>query len=159
MVMYPVILFHLHKHRQPINFLYLAIESLLPIPAPIHHLGLFRESTSLQPVEYYNNLPYHKASTPKSPSSSPHLAILIDPIIATGGTSSAAIQTLKEWGVDKIIVLSVLGSEEGVRKAAGEWIEGTDIWVGGLDKDVNAKGMILPGVGDVGDRLFGTVGK
>ena len=53
----------------------------------------------------------------------------------------------------------MLGSEEGVRRAAGEWSEGTDIWVGGLDKDVNERGMILPGVGDVGDRLFGTVGK
>ena len=88
-----------------------------------------------------------------------HLAILLDPIIATGGTATAAIQTLREWGVDKIIVLSVLGSEDGVRRAAGEWEEGVEVWIGGLDSILDGKGMIVPGVGDVGDRLFGTKGK
>ena len=80
---------------------------------------------------------------------------MLDPIIATGGTAVAAIQTLKEWGVSKIIVLSVLGAKEGVRRAAEEW-EGVEIWIGGVDMELNGKGMIVPGVGDVGDRLFGT---
>ena len=133
-----------------------AITTLLPSPVSIHHLGLFREPTTLQPVEYYNNLPYH--SSPPSSSSLPHLAILVDPIIATGGTAVAAIQTLREWGVSKIIMISILGSEEGVKRAAEEW-DGVDLWVGGIDGQLDAKGMICPGVGDVGDRLFGTKGK
>jgi uracil phosphoribosyltransferase len=133
----------------------LAIQTLLPDPVPVHHLGLFREPVSLQPVEYYNNLPYH--STPPS-SGSQHLAIILDPIIATGGTAAAAIQSLREWGVSKVVVISILGSEEGLKKALEEW-ENVEIWVGGVDGKLNQKGMIVPGVGDVGDRLFGTKGK
>ncbi|MCJ1388200.1 hypothetical protein MMC18_001045 [Xylographa bjoerkii] len=131
-----------------------AISLLLPFPVPIHHLGLFREPTTLQPVEYYNNLPYHS-----SPPADDHLAILVDPIIATGGTAVAAIQTLREWGVSRIILIAVLGSEEGVKRAAAEWEEGVELWVGGVDNRLDAKGMICPGVGDVGDRLFLTKGK
>lgn len=56
-------------------------------------------------------------------------------------------------------MLSVLGAEEGVRRAAGEWEEGVEVWVGGMDGEVDGKGMIRPGVGDVGDRLFGAKGK
>ncbi|MCJ1230048.1 hypothetical protein MMC12_006719 [Toensbergia leucococca] len=128
-----------------------ALQILLPSPVPVHHLGLFREPSTLQPVEYYNNLPYHRPSSP-STSAAADVAILLDPVIATGGTSVAAIQTLAEWGVKKVILISVLGSEEGVRKAAEEWREGVEIWVGGLDKECNNRGMITPGVGDVGDR-------
>jgi uracil phosphoribosyltransferase len=71
----------------------------------------------------------------------------------------AAIQTLREWGVKRILVISVLGALPGVVKAALEWEEGTEIWVAGLDDGVNEKGMIRPGLGDVGDRLFLTIGK
>ncbi|KAL9592747.1 MAG: hypothetical protein Q9179_006408 [Wetmoreana sp. 5 TL-2023] len=141
-----------------------ALQTLLPDPVPVHHLGLFREPTTLQPVEYYNNLPYHRPSTPSSSSNpQPDTAILLDPIIATGGTSVAAIQTLLEWGVKKVLVISVLGSEGGVRRAAmegGEEGSGTvEIWVGGVDGEVDRRGMIRPGMGDVGDRLFLTIGK
>lgn len=80
-------------------------------------------------------------------------------MIATGGTCVAAIQTLKEWGVSRIIVISVLGAQGGVLNAASEWPEGTEIWVAGVDEDINDKGMIKPGLGDVGDRLFLTLGK
>jgi uracil phosphoribosyltransferase len=80
-------------------------------------------------------------------------------VIATGGTCAAAIQTLKEWGVQRIIVIAVLGALPGVERAASEWPEGTEIWLAGLDEDVNEKGMIKPGLGDVGDRLFLTIGK
>lgn len=107
---------------------------------------------TLQPVEYYNNLPQSEASVAK-------LAIVVDPIIATGQTCQAAIQSLKEWGVQKIIVLSVLGAIPGVTRAAEEWSEGTEVWVGGLDDGLTERGMIKPGLGDIGDRLFGTVGK
>lgn len=138
-----------------------AIQTLLPDPVPVHHLGLFREPTTLQPVEYYNNLPYHRPSSVNpDPFPIPEIALLLDPVIATGGTSSAAIQTLVEWGVRKVVVMSVLGSEEGVRRAAEEnGREGVEVWVGAVDKDVDERGMIRPGLGDVGDRLFLTIGK
>ena len=133
-----------------------ALQTVLPEPVPIHHLGLFREPVTLQPVEYYNNLPNH--TEPPNPNEE-HVAIIVDPIIATGGTAVAAIQTLREWGVKKIVFLCVLGSESGVRRAAEEWTEGAEIWVGAVDKDVDGKGYLKPGCGDVGDRLFSTKGK
>ena len=125
----------------------------------VHHLGLYREPVSLEPVEYYNNLPYHRPSSQPTESAAHDLAILLDPVIATGGTSVAAIQTLKEWGAKKVILISVLGSEAGVQRAAEEWVEGVEVWVGGIDKECDARGMIKPGLGDVGDRLFLTIGK
>lgn len=138
-----------------------ALQTLLPEPVSVHHLGLFREPTTLQPVEYYNNLPYHRpTSVDPDPSPIPSIAILLDPVIATGGTASAAIQTLLEWGVKKVVVISVLGSEEGVKRAAEEnGRESVEVWVGGLDRQVDERGMIRPGLGDVGDRLFLTIGK
>ena len=138
-----------------------ALQTLLPELVPVHHLGLFREPTSLQPVEYYNNLPYHRpTSVNPDPFPIPSIAILLDPVIATGGTSSAAIQTLLEWGVKQVVVISVLGSEAGVRRAAEEnESESVEIWVGGLDEQMDERGMIRPGLGDVGDRLFLTIGK
>lgn len=130
---------------------------------------MYREKSTLQPVEYYNNLPYHSgtsnylpnanASAPSTTPGPSDLAILVDPIIATGQTASAAIDTLRDWGVKRIIVCCVLGSAEGLERAATQWEEGTGFWVGGLDKETDERGMIKPGLGDVGDRLFGTVGK
>jgi uracil phosphoribosyltransferase len=87
------------------------------------------------------------------------LAILVDPVIATGGTAAAAIQTLKEWGAERVILVSILGAHVGVTKAAEEWPEGTEVWVGGIDDELNDRGMIKPGLGDIGDRLFLTLGK
>ncbi|RAL68461.1 hypothetical protein DID88_007189 [Monilinia fructigena] len=140
-----------------------ALQTILPAPTPIHHLGLFREPTTLEPVEYYNNLPYNAPSA-SSPSNTPNssaseLAILLDPVIATGGTCAAAIRTLREWGVKRIIVMSVLAALPGLQNAASEWPEGTELWCAGVDEEVNEKGMIKPGLGDVGDRLFLTIGK
>lgn len=66
---------------------------------------------------------------------------------------------MKEWGVKKVIVISVLGAKDGVLKAANEWPEGVEIWLAGIDESINEKGMIIPGLGDVGDRLFLTIGK
>ncbi|KIV87462.1 uracil phosphoribosyltransferase, variant [Exophiala sideris] len=129
-----------------------AVQTILPDPVSVHHLGLFREKMTLQPVEYYNNLPQSGHAVAK-------LAIIVDPIIATGQTCQAAIQSLKEWGVEKIIVLSVLGAIPGVTRAAEEWSEGTELWVGGLDDGLTDSGMIKPGLGDIGDRLYLTIGK
>lgn len=175
-----------------------ALETLLPKPVPVHHLGMYREPSTLEPVEYYNNLPYHVPESasasalatpseppagldskqlgalslgldpttsaapatppPRSPAAS-SLAIVLDPVIATGGTCVAAIQTLKEWGVRRVMVISLLGADEGVRRAATEWQEATDIWLAGLDSELTHQGMLKPGLGDVGDRLFLTIGR
>ncbi|KAF8421069.1 uracil phosphoribosyltransferase-domain-containing protein [Tirmania nivea] len=133
-----------------------AFETILPENVPVYHLGLFREKTTLQPVEYYNNLP-----TRIMPSTHDcDVAIILDPVIATGGTAEAAIQTLRDWGVGKILVVSVLASVQGVSRAAMEsGGEGIQVFVGGVDQKLESQGMIYPGIGDIGDRLFLTVGK
>jgi uracil phosphoribosyltransferase len=148
-----------------------AITSLLPEPVPVHHLGLYREKTTLQPVEYYNNLPYHKTSSSSSTnpslgggeqeesSAAGDLAIIIDPIIATGSTLGAAIETLREAGARRILAIAVLASATGLAKVAEIWPEGVTVWVGGVDAETDERGMIKPGLGDVGDRLFLTMGK
>ncbi|ETN41853.1 uracil phosphoribosyltransferase [Cyphellophora europaea CBS 101466] len=129
-----------------------AAQAILPFPVPVHHLGLFREKISLQPVEYYNNLPQSQSAVAK-------LAIIVDPVVATGGTAVAAIQTLKEWGVERVIFIGILGAANGVAKVAEEWPEGVEVWMGGVDQSLTDAGMIKPGLGDVGDRLFLTHGK
>ncbi|KXH52782.1 uracil phosphoribosyltransferase [Colletotrichum nymphaeae SA-01] len=135
-----------------------AVQTILPTPVAVHHLGLYREPSTLEPVEYYNNLPNH-VSPDGSNAGACELAIVLDPVIATGGTCAAAIQTLREWGVKRIVVLSVIGAAEGVKRAAGEWAGATDIYIAGVDAELTDKGMLKPGVGDVGDRLFLTIGK
>ncbi|KAI8168986.1 Uracil phosphoribosyltransferase [Colletotrichum sp. SAR 10_70] len=135
-----------------------AVQTILPGPVPVHHLGLYREPSTLEPVEYYNNLPNHISADGSNPDVS-SLAIILDPVIATGGTCAAAIQTLREWGVQRIIVMSVIGATEGVKRAAGEWPDATEIWIAGVDEELTPNGMLKPGVGDVGDRLFLTIGK
>jgi uracil phosphoribosyltransferase len=134
-----------------------ALQTLLPEPVAVHHLGLYREPTTLEPVEYYNNLPNHIGAD--AGKNAGKLAIILDPIIATGGTCAAAIQTLREWGVDRILVVSVVGAVPGVQKAAGEWPEGVEIWCAGVDSELTPEGMLQPGLGDIGDRLFLTIGK
>ncbi|KAG5978951.1 hypothetical protein E4U55_005720 [Claviceps digitariae] len=136
-----------------------AVQTILPISVPVHHLGMYREPSTLDSVEYYNNLSHHIPGSDDTTTPSSSLAILVDPIIATGGTCVAAIQTLREWGAKKVLVLSVLGAEEGVNKAAGEWPEGTELWIAGLDSKLTREGMLEPGLGDIGDRLFLTLGK
>ncbi|RYP93810.1 hypothetical protein DL770_000006 [Monosporascus sp. CRB-9-2] len=135
-----------------------AIQALLPEPVPVHHLGLYREPSTLEPVEYYNNLPNHIGSSGAAQSPS-KLAVILDPVIATGGTCAAAIQTLREWGARRVLVLSVIGASDGVARAADEWPEGVDVWLAGIDPELTATGMVKPGLGDIGDRLFLTVGK
>lgn len=134
-----------------------ALESLLPSPVPVHHLGLYREKATLQPVEYYNNLPHHRpAADAPGPA---ELAIVVDPVIATGQTLCAAIDTLQDWGVRRIIAIGVLASEAGLRKVAGRWSGAVEVWVGGCDPATDESGYIKPGLGDIGDRLFMTMGK
>ncbi|KAJ5664666.1 hypothetical protein N7462_011479 [Penicillium macrosclerotiorum] len=113
-----------------------------------YHLGLFREKQSLRPVEYYNKLP-RKSDRIKR-------AYILDPLVATGGTARAAIDILKDWGVEKITLFSLLGSETGINNVAHAWPEGAEICVGAIDKELDDKGYVKPGLGDIGDRLFGT---
>lgn len=131
---------------------------------PVHHLGLFRDKATGAAIEYYNNLPYHQpsASDPHNPNRAggpSELVILVDPVIATGATACAAIDTLRDWGVQRVVMLGVLASLPGLVRAAEQWPEGVSIWVGGADEGTDAGGMIKPGLGDVGDRLFLTMGK
>ncbi|KXJ93338.1 uracil phosphoribosyltransferase [Microdochium bolleyi] len=114
----------------------------------IYHLGMFREKVSLQPVEYYNKLP------PKNPRIK--RAYVLDPLVATGGTATAVIGILKDWGVENITVFSLLGSRSGLETVANVWPEGTKVFAGGVDDGLDDKGYVKPGVGDIGDRLFGT---
>ncbi|KAL4732375.1 hypothetical protein ACLX1H_001390 [Fusarium chlamydosporum] len=130
-----------------------AVQTMLPIAVPVHHLGMYREPSTLDPVEYYNNLPQQSSSENAS-----SLAILVDPVIATGGTCAAAIQTLREWGAKRILVLSVIGANEGVQRVAAEWPEGCEVWIAAVDNELTSDGMLKPGLGDVGDRLFLTIG-
>lgn len=120
---------------------------------------MYREATTLDPVEYYNNLPHHVPDPSTGSTGACSLAIIVDPVIATGGTAAAAISTLREWGAERVLVLSVIGAADGVKKAAEEWPEGVDIWLAGVDNELTKEGMLKPGLGDVGDRLFLTIGK
>ena len=134
-----------------------AIQTLLPEPVPVHHLGLFRDKATMTAVEYYNNLPYHRSSqAAEGPSD---LIILVDPVVATGATACAAIDTLREWGVKRIILVCVICSRPGIERAARQWPDGIEIWAGGMDETIDTNGMIIPGLGDVGDRTFLTIGK
>ncbi|KJR89900.1 uracil phosphoribosyltransferase [Sporothrix schenckii 1099-18] len=134
-----------------------AMQMLLPEAVPVHHLGLYREPSTLEPVEYYNNLPNH-IGTPASQGPD-KLAIILDPVIATGGTCAAVIQTLREWGVERVVVVSIVAALPGVHRAASEWPEGVQIWCAGVDNVLTDEGMLRPGLGDIGDRLFLTIGK
>jgi uracil phosphoribosyltransferase len=128
-----------------------AVLSLLPSSVPVNHLGMYRNK-QLEPVEYYNNLSDDKADGPVD------LAIVVDPIIATGVTCLGAIESLLQYGARRIVVLSVLCAETGMARVAGHYRD-VEFWVGGCDPKTDDKGWIRPGMGDVGDRLFQTVGK
>ncbi|KAJ7095254.1 armadillo/beta-catenin/plakoglobin [Mycena belliarum] len=117
--------------------------------APIYHLGLFREKVTLQPVEYYSKLP---------PSPPIDMVFLLDPLIATGGTALAALSMITDWGmpISKVKLLCVLASQEGLDHVRAEFPE-LEIWVAGVDQTLTAQGLISPGLGDAGDRLFNTI--
>ncbi|KAG6002892.1 hypothetical protein E4U43_001017 [Claviceps pusilla] len=155
------------KDKTPLNFEYTTTvvrpQTICIVPILRSGLGMvdgmYREPSTLTAVEYYNNLSHHIPGSDDDAGPASSLVILVDPIIATGGTCIAAIQTLREWGAKKVLVLSVLASEEGVKKAAEEWPEGTELWIAGLDTKLTEEGMLEPGLGDIGDRLFLTLGK
>ena len=116
---------------------------LLP-NAGVHHIGMYRKGT--MPVQYYNRLPKKCESD---------VAFILDPIIATSSTVMSVISILKKWGVPKIHVISVVGSESGV-KTISETHPDVQITVGTIDTELSEDGVLIPGIGDAGDRLFGT---
>ncbi|RDB22867.1 Uracil phosphoribosyltransferase [Hypsizygus marmoreus] len=125
-----------------------ALLSLFPA-APVYHLGLFREKVTLQPVEYYSKLP---------PSPPVDQVLLLDPLVATGGTACAALAMIVDWGIPpkNIKLLSVLASKEGLKHVQSEYPD-LEIWVAGVDDTLTHEGIISPGLGDTGDRLFSTI--
>ncbi|KAI0677014.1 UDP-N-acetylglucosamine 1-carboxyvinyltransferase [Trametes maxima] len=125
-----------------------ALLNLFPA-ASVYHLGLFREKVSLQPVEYYSKLP---------PNPTVDQVFLLDPLIATGGTACAALNMVVEWGipVNKIKLLCVLASQDGLNRVQSEF-PGVEVWVAAVDAHLTPNGLISPGLGDTGDRLYNTV--
>lgn len=118
---------------------------LLP-SAKVGHIGLYRDPETLKPVEYYFSLP--------SDVSEREL-IVLDPMLATGGSANAAIQSLKDRGCVPAKLVCLIAAPEGV-KAVQEAHPEVDIYVAALDKCLNDHGYIVPGLGDAGDRLYGT---
>ncbi|KAI0356487.1 UDP-N-acetylglucosamine 1-carboxyvinyltransferase [Trametes cingulata] len=125
-----------------------ALLNLFPA-ASVYHLGIFREKVSLQPVEYYSKLP---------PNPTVDQVFLLDPLIATGGTACAAMNMVIEWGipVNKIKLLCVLASQDGLNRVQSEF-PGVEIWVAAVDPHLTPNGLISPGLGDTGDRLYNTL--
>jgi uracil phosphoribosyltransferase len=122
-----------------------AMLELMPT-AQVWHLGLFRDERTLQPVEYYNKLP---------DSATVELCLILDPMLATGGSATAAIDVLKKWGAMRIKLLNLIAAPEGVA-AVEQAHPDVPIFCAALDRQLNEKGYIMPGLGDAGDRQFGT---
>lgn len=118
---------------------------LLPA-AKVGHIGLYRDPETLEPVEYYCKLPLDSAERDM---------IICDPMLATGGSAAAAIGFLKERGVRSIKLLCIIGAPEGVNKIQSEHPD-VDIYLAALDERLDDHGYIVPGLGDAGDRIFGT---
>lgn len=114
--------------------------------AKVGHIGIYRDPETLVPIEYYCKLPQDVCERE---------IFLTDPMLATGGTAEAAIQFLKERNVNKITLLSILAAPEGVKCVQDAHPE-VDIFVAAYDSHLNEHGYIVPGLGDAGDRIFGT---
>ena len=119
------------------------ILELLP-EARVYHLGIFRDEHTLEPVEYYSKLSKH---TPVD------IAFILDPMLATGGSGTAAVERLKSWGVKQIKFLALFAAPEGLKRLTDAHPD-VDVYVCTVDNHLNAHGYIVPGMGDAGDRQF-----
>ena len=119
--------------------------SMIPA-AKVGHIGLYRDPETYEPVEYYCKLPTDCVERE---------VFVVDPMLATGGTSVAAIQMLKEKGVKHIRFMRIIAAPEGVERMQKEHPD-VDIYIGALDEKLNEHKYIIPGLGDAGDRIFGT---
>ncbi len=123
-----------------------AMLHLLP-KATVWHLGLFRDHATHQPITYYNKLP---------PQPNIDVGYIVDPMLATGGSASAAVAILKNWGLKDIRYIGLIAAPEGVTTLHNEHPD-VRVHLAAMDSHLNEKAYIVPGLGDAGDRQFGTV--
>ena len=114
--------------------------------AEVWHIGLYRNEETLQPVEYYNKLPV---------APSVGVCVILDPMLATGGSAAATISILKKWGVNRIKFMGIIGAPEGIKVVHDEHPD-VPLYLAAVDDHLNEVGYIVPGLGDAGDRQFGT---
>lgn len=119
--------------------------TMIPV-AKVGHIGLYRDPKTHEPVEYYCKLP---------PDCGEREVFVVDPMLATGGSATAAIRMLKEKGCKKIHFMCIIAAPEGVRRMQEEHPD-VDLYIGALDEKLNENAYIVPGLGDAGDRIFGT---
>lgn len=143
-----------HELKQPIGLIPIlrsglgmveGIWGLMP-SAEVWHIGLYRDERTLQPVEYYNKLPLEPTVS---------VCLVLDPMLATGGSAVATVDILKEWGVNKIKFVGILAAPEGV-EAMQTAHPDVPLHLAVIDDHLNQDGFIVPGLGDAGDRQFGT---
>jgi uracil phosphoribosyltransferase len=117
------------------------------IPAArVGHIGLFRDPKTLEPVKYYCKMP---------PDIADRDVLIVDPMLATGGSACAAISFMKDYGCRHIKMMNILAAPEGIERVQREYPD-AELYIAGLDKRLNENGYIVPGLGDAGDRIFGT---
>jgi uracil phosphoribosyltransferase len=121
------------------------IWELLP-SSQVWHIGLYRDEQTLKPVQYYNKLPVEPTVS---------VCLILDPMLATGGSAVATVDILKHWGVKKIKFVGVIGAPEGIAYLAAAHPD-VPIHLAAVDERLNERGYIIPGLGDAGDRQFGT---
>ena len=121
------------------------IQRLIP-NAKVGHIGLYRDPLTLQPVEYYCKLPADAEQ---------RFLFVLDPMLATGGSASAAISFIKQRNCHNISLVNLIAAPEGIKRIQNDHPD-VDIYVAALDEKLNEHGYIVPGLGDAGDRLFGT---
>ena len=121
------------------------IWELMP-SSEVWHIGLYRDERTLKPVEYYNKLPTEPTVS---------VCLILDPMLATGGSATATVSVLKRWGAKKIKFVGLIGAPEGISRLQTDHPD-VDIFLAAIDERLNDKGYILPGLGDAGDRQFGT---
>jgi uracil phosphoribosyltransferase len=119
--------------------------ALMP-EAQVWHIGLFRDERTLRPIEYYNKLPSEATV---------QACLVLDPMLATGGSATATVDLLKKWGAERIKYVGIIAAPEGVSELSSKHPD-VPIHVAALDERLNDKGYIVPGLGDAGDRQFGT---
>ena len=112
----------------------------------VRHIGLYRDEHTLKPVEYYNKLPAQPTVT---------MCMILDPMLATGGSATATVAVLKRWGVKNIRYVGLIGAPEGINLMTKLYPE-VPIYLAAVDDHLNERGYIIPGLGDAGDRQFGT---
>lgn len=121
------------------------IHEMIP-GAQVWHLGIYRDEKTLRPVSYYNKLPVEPTV---------QVCLILDPMLATGGSAAAAIEVLKHWGVRRIKFVGLIAAPEGIATVAAAHPD-VPIYLAAVDDHLNEHGFIVPGLGDAGDRQFGT---